>query len=692
MRKLFLLLSLLVLASMILSACGGAAPATQAPAATEPAATEAPATTEEPAATEPAATEPATSGQTSKDPTTYVEATFGEPETLDPALAYETSGGEIIQNVYETLIFYDGEATDKFVPMLAESWEVSEDGTTYTFKIREGVKFHDGADMTPSDVAYSFQRGLLYGGHSGPQWLLAEPFFGVGIDDVSMLVDDTGALADDQAALAAADPATLKAACEKVTGAIVADDGAGTVTMTLAQPWGPFIATIAQNWGSVMDQDWTVANGGWDGSCDTWQNFYAVPSESDPLTAIANGTGPFKLDHWTPGEEIVLARNDDYWREPAKLERVVIQSVDEWGTRFAMFQAGDADVVTVNPEDRSQMDELVGSMRTFDLASNSYGEEVEVCDYDPSQLGAAKFIPCAAGETGTGGPVRLYIGRPSLASQDLFFTFNIADTSNYVGSGKLDGNGIPLDFFSDEHIRKGFAYSFDWDTYISDVFDGEAVQQPVLARQGMAGYQGDAPVYTLDLEKAAAEFKLADVDKDGVPAGDDPDGDVWTTGFRLQALYNQGNTSRQIVSEILAANLGTVNELFAVETVGLPWPTFLRTLRASEAPYFVSGWVEDIHDPHNWYQPYMVGTYAIRQNLPEDLLTQFQDILDRGVGVTDNEARQTIYEEANALYFETVPTVLLATATSHGFIARYVKGVINNPLFNGFYFYTMSEE
>jgi ABC-type transport system substrate-binding protein len=88
----------------------------------------------------------------------------------------------------------------------------------------------------------------------------------------------------------------------------------------------------------------------------------------------------------------------------------------------------------------------------------------------------------------------------------------------------------------------------------------------------------------------------------------------------------------------------------------------------------------------------MVGTYAIRQNMPEDLLTQFQDILNRGVSETDPEARQTIYEEANALYFETVPTVLLATATSHGYIARYVQGVINNPLFNGFYFYTMSEE
>ena len=186
--------------------------------------------------------------------------------------------------------------------------------------------------------------------------------------------------------------------------------------------------------------------------------------------------------------------------------------------------------------------------------------------------------PCAGGETGT-GPVHLNIGRLALSSQDLFFTFNINRSLLLCWLGQLDGNGIPLDFFSDIHIRKGFAYSFDWDTYISDVFDGEAVQQPVLARQGMPGYQADAPVYTLDPAKSEEEFQLADVDKDGIPAGEDPEGDVWTTGFRLQALYNQGNTSRQVVSEILASNLGAVNELFPVETVGLPWPTFLRTLR-----------------------------------------------------------------------------------------------------------------
>ena len=137
MRKLFALLSLLVVASMVLAACAPAvveapaeAPAAEAPAAEAPAA-------EAPAAEAPAAEAPM--GYNSADPTTLMIATIGEPETLDPALAYETAGGEIIQNVYETLVFYDGEATDKFVPQLAESWEISDDGTVYTFKIRSEI-------------------------------------------------------------------------------------------------------------------------------------------------------------------------------------------------------------------------------------------------------------------------------------------------------------------------------------------------------------------------------------------------------------------------------------------------------------------------------------------------------------------------------------------------------------------------
>jgi ABC-type transport system substrate-binding protein len=359
-----------------------------------------------------------------KNPTTFAYATIGDIDTFDPALAYDTSSGELIQNVYETLVFYDGIHTDKFVPMLAESWKVSDDGKVWTFKIRSGVKFHEGGDLTPSDVAFSYQRGLLQGGYISPQWLLAEPFFGAGTDDISLVTGD-GSAADDREAMGKTDSAALKAACEKVKAAIVADDAAGTVTMTLAQPWGPFLPTIAQSWGSIMDKEWVAEKGGWDGSCDTWQKFYAMTAAEDPFTDIMNGTGPFKLDHRTPGQENVLVRNDAYWQKPATLERVVFSIVEEFGTRFAMLQAGDADIIDVDPVDRPQVDPLVGEISVFDLKTNEYGPVQELCKFDSTKLGLERFTACAAGEKGTGGPLRLFIGRPQIFVDVILFNFNI---------------------------------------------------------------------------------------------------------------------------------------------------------------------------------------------------------------------------------------------------------------------------
>ncbi len=359
------------------------------------------------------------------NPTVITNVEYGDGETLDPARTYDTAGGEVINNIYETLVFYDGNATDKFVPQLAESWTTSEDGKTWTFTIRKGVKFHNGDEMTPSDVAYSFQRGLLQGGTSSPQFLLTEPFFGVGVDDIAAVVDPNGSVYDDRALMQAFDSAALKAACEKAKAAIVADDAAGTVTMTLAQAWGPFLPTIAQTWGAVMEQKWAVENGAWDGSCDTWQNYYVSEPEINPLNDITNGTGPFKLDHWTKGEEVVLVRNDDYWREPAKLERVNILNITEWGTRFAMFQAGDADIVTVNTEDTVQADGYIGEVSFFDDETNLYDDPKQICSIDTTKTGVAKFIACEEGKTGTGGTFRLMIGRPSINKAAIIYNFAI---------------------------------------------------------------------------------------------------------------------------------------------------------------------------------------------------------------------------------------------------------------------------
>jgi peptide/nickel transport system substrate-binding protein len=664
MRKLFVLLSLLVVASMALSACG----ATSTPAPVTTGGTAAPTTA------------PTTGGApASKDPTTYFRPTFGDPETLDPALDYETAGGEIVSNVYETLVWYNKDKAADFIPQLAESWTVSPDGKTYTFKIRTGVKFHNGDVLTPDDVAFTFQRGLLQGGTASPQWLLTEPFLGVGMDDVSLLVDPNGGLYDDQEKMKAADAATLKAACDKVQGAIVADDTAGTVTMTLAQPWGPFLATIANNWGSIMDKKWVADNKGWDGSCDTWQNFYAVTSENDPFTSITNGTGPYKLDHWTKGEEIVLVSNPDYWRTtpaweggptgPAKLSRVVIKNVNEFGTRFAMFQAGDADSLVVGSQaDYTQVDPFVG----------------EECDYNATTGGFDACKPVGDGS----GPFRVYKGFPQVIHTDVFFNYAIATpdgSNNYIGSGKLDGNGIPADFFNDEHVRKAFNYCFDWDTFIKDVMVGEGVQTLTIPVAGMPGFDLNAPHYTYDAAKCTDEFKASTLkSKDGKS--------LWDTGFRFQAIYNQGNTSRQSVAEILAADLSSVNPKFVVETLGLPWPAFLQAQRAKTLPIFISGWLEDIHDPHNWYQPYLTGTYGRRQSLPADMVAKYKELLDKGVSETDPAKRAAIYAQVNQMQYDNPSLILLATATGRRYEQRWVEGYYYNPIYSGLYFYSFSKK
>ena len=357
----------------------------------------------------------------SPDPDTLTVGSIGDPLVLDPAACYDTASGEVLQNIYETLVFYDGIKTDEFVPQLAESWEVSEDGTVWTFNIREGVKFHEGGDLTPSDVAYSFQRGLLQGGYSTPQWLLAEPFFGVGIDDITGLVDDF-ASADDREALMANDPEVLIEACETVKAAIVADDEAGTVTMTLAQPWGPFLATIANNWGSVMDMEWVVENGGWDGSCETWQNFYSMADADNPFRAITNGTGAYKLDHWTPDQEVVLTAFEGYWGEPAKTERVALLNISEFGTRFAMLQAGDADIIYVPAENRAAVDAMVGEIMVYNPETNAYDDPVPVCEVDTTKLGIERFVTC---DTPSDMPLTLLFGRPGLSQDVILFNFNI---------------------------------------------------------------------------------------------------------------------------------------------------------------------------------------------------------------------------------------------------------------------------
>jgi peptide/nickel transport system substrate-binding protein len=590
------------------------------------------------------------------DPTVWREASFGEPDTLDPSLGYETTGGNVIQNVMEPLVTYAHTDPNELAPALAvevptsENGLISEDGLTYTFNIREGVTFHAGGTLEPHDVAYTFQRGLLQSDPNGPQWLLIEPIMGYTSGDITETIANGEYAGDPTTLVENATPEELLAVCEAVQERIVADDEAGTVTITLSQPWGPFLATISQSWSMILDQEWAVEQGAWDGDCATWQNWYAPGVENSELSQVINGTGPYMLDHWTPGEELVLTAYENYWRTeetprweggpygPAEIKTVIYQVVDEWGTRFAMFQAGDVEWAIVNPEHEIQVDPLVG----------------EICD---AQTGA-----CEPNPDNPDGQFRKYINRPSVSRTDIFPTFVIADGSPYVGSGQLDGNGIPLDFFSDVNVRKALATCFDYETYNQEVLLGQGVRNNGPIIKGMLGYNEEGPMYEYDPDACAGYLAEA------------WDGQLPETGFRFQIAFNTGNTTRQTVAEILQAEFINISELYQVETIGLPWPTMLRAQRASQLPVTITAWQEDIHDPHNWVQPYLVGTFGARQNMPAELMDQYRELVNAGVATTDTAEREQIYAELQQLTYDTVPQVYLLQRDTPWYTQRWVDG------------------
>jgi len=539
--------------------------------------------------------------RTVKNPDTLIYATIGEPETLDPAWAYDTASAGVIQNVYEPLIFFKGEKTDEFEPRLAENWEISTDGLTYRFKIRSGVKFHAGGDLSPEDVEYSFERAMVQDRDGGPVWMLLEPLIGVG----------TASTRDGEG--------NIVVPFEQIDDAIEVDGD--YVIFHLKQSYGPFLQILAQSWSSIVDKEWCIAQEDWPGTVDTYEDFNNP--EVPPLQEKMNGTGPFKLDRWEHGVQVVMMRNDNYWRTPAKLESVVIKRVDEWTDRKLMFLAGDADFVYVPRANIREVENVEGTRFIKDL--------------------------------------------PTLAVDAIFFTFEIDPTSEWIGSGELDGKGIPPDFFEDKDVRLGFAYSFDWDTFIRDAFLGEGVQPASPVIEGLPFVDPAAKKYSLDLTKAENYFKQAF------------GGKLWENGFTLTVLYNTGNEPRRIVAEIFEKNIEALNPKFEIDVINRDWPVYLREMVRSKLTLYIIGWLADFPDPHNFVHPFMhsEGAFSAWQHYSNPTV---DNLISSGIVETDPAERRAIYYELQRIYYEDVPSLPTIQALGRHYEQDWVQGYFYNPI------------
>jgi len=586
-----------------------------------------------------------------------VLATYGEPALLDPAMNYETAGGSIIQQIYDPLLTLEREKVDTYVPMLATGWEISPEKDVYTFTIRQGVTFHNGNTLTPEDVAYTFQRSILQGGHNSPQWLFTEALLGYGINDICEIIDDV--VCDNRNVLQAYQelfPAEVENACLTIKNAIQADADAGTVTFHLAQPWSPLLSTLVGQWGSIVDKEWAVSIGAWDGDCATWQDHYNAYTDN-PLASIANGTGPYSLDHWTEGEEIVLARNPHYWRTepmweggpsgPTMFDTFTRKIEADASTRVDMLLNHDSDWI---PSDLTRYDELE------DQVLYSYSD-------------AAGVEPTLVHPTGT---LKLYKGGYAGSATDVMFNYNIKTDGvyNYIGSGALDGYGIPVDFFSDIHVRKAFNYAFDWDEYSGGSLGDTTIQRSGPIIYGLPGYDSTQPKYSYNPSEALNQINQA------------WGGLVGTNGFSVTLVYNLGNTDRLKVAEILKENIEALNPNFHIEILGLDWTTFLNEQRAERLPIFIQGWSQDIPHPHNWVVPYLGGVFANSQDLPQELVDKYTAKITACLALEGDDAR-LCYEDIQTSTYDDAIDIFLTQSLTRSFVRAELQGYYVNPAKSG---------
>lgn len=292
------------------AACGGAAttatPSAMATASETAMATETAAATETPIATA-TTTSTATAAATelSEREQTLVVGYTQQMSTIDPAVYWEVTSGTVMAALYESLVvnvFHEEDGTVEVVPQLAESWEISPDNLTYTFKLKKGITFHDGEPYNAEAQKFAYERMMDM--NEGPAYMLN----------------------DYVAKIEAVDESTLKLTLKKPVAVYL---------QVLAGFWGPSrpLSPKAVNEHKTAEDPWAKE----------WFNGHAI------------GTGPYKLDEWVPGQKYVMSKYEGYWRgwQGNHMERVLVQISPEISTQRMLLDKGDVDVIMqpLPPED-----------------------------------------------------------------------------------------------------------------------------------------------------------------------------------------------------------------------------------------------------------------------------------------------------------------------------------------------------
>lgn len=225
------------------------------------------------------------SSSSSEKVTSLIYGSGADPRGLDTALVDDNESAKATMQIYECLLKYKDDSTE-VEPCLAESWDISEDGLTYTFKLRQGVKFHDGTDFNAEAVKFNVDRQTVNKTDDMPY---ADFVFGT------------------------------------VSECKVIDDY--TVAIVLKQKNTAFLANMAMCFGApIVSPTACKENGG-------------------SLMENPVGTGPYKFVSWSKDDRVVLEKFEDYWGEKGKCDQIIIKTIPDASAKINALTTGEVDII-----------------------------------------------------------------------------------------------------------------------------------------------------------------------------------------------------------------------------------------------------------------------------------------------------------------------------------------------------------
>jgi peptide/nickel transport system substrate-binding protein len=580
-------------------------------------------------------------------PDTLIWDIAAGPQYVDPVMGTAAQANVmVVQNVYERLVWYDGASTQP-IPWLATGWEVKDGGRRYVFKLRKGIKFHDGSELDANAVKFSFDRAVLIDDPTG-----IGSFFPTGTAAPGIL---KGAWEFSKAFGAGKDYSQAAVDRYLAAGAVKVIDPL-TVEFNLAQPYGAFITDLATFMGSIVPPAYATKH--WTKPTDPARG--SIPGvtagqRDDFMLYNASGTGPYTLERFDKATaNVVLKANPNYWGGPAgkikpKIQTVIVRATLDQATRLLNLKAGAVDIADIS------------TAAIFDVIDKK------------KWLDEGKIEPVVPGVTVPGPSpwLTLYFAKMNLRIKN------------------PDGSPAAFQPFQDIRVRKAFASVLDTADIRRNVFNGFA--QPIAWGLTPAQFGYDPSI------KASYAFNLDQAKKLLLEAGPE-------VGFGpdkprdMIVIYNAAAPWQGYIATQVAANINKLNVGLRLDVKALSFSEYVNSWRSQLSGFSIHSTFSLTADPNSWLSAFGTSagfwarTNSYNNGKADELYTrQFQTLDPRQRGKLISELMQVVNDD--------VLWVWIGAATAYGqptfnpnVLRSSVKGFSYNPTYQGFYFAALSKE